>query len=143
MAVLTDIIIAHPADAPSIIAEWPAQKRWPAFETSGLDWLVLSDLALALKQPALSKAVDEQSPVASADETDGPWLYVVPTDLRDLIASIGLEDMPAVAKSWAIGEEAANRGLTEEVAQSLLMEIQKLAIRARAESKPMLVWISM
>lgn len=143
MAVLTDIIIAHPADALAIIAEWPTHKRWPALETSGIDWLVLSDLVLALRQPALSRSIDEQSPMVSVDETDGPWLYLLPSDLRDLMASIGPVDMPAVAKAWANGAEAVNRGLTEDVAKSLLVEIQKLAVRARLENKPMLLWISM
>lgn len=143
MAVLTDIIVAPTTEVPAIIAEWPGTKRWPVFETTGLDLLVLADLALALKRPIEATAIDEQTPAASADESEGPWLYVLPGGLRDSIAALGSSDIPAVADAWAKGEEAENRGLTTDIAERLLAQIQKLAAQARAEDKPLLLWMAM
>ncbi len=48
MVVLTDILVAPVHDTPAIISEWPGVKRWPAIEATGLDGLVLKDLAAAL-----------------------------------------------------------------------------------------------
>ena len=112
-------------------------------EATGLDLLVLADLALALKRPIEATAINEQTPAASADEAEGPWLYVLPVGLRDSIAAIGPADIPTVADAWAKGEEAENRGLTTDIAERLLAQIQKLAVQAHAEEKPLLLWISM
>lgn len=143
MAVLTDIIIAPAADVPAIIHEWPGKKRWSAFETSGLDWLVLADLASALLQPGIARSIEEQDPSAEADSSDGPWLYVLPTEFRDRIADIGATELDAVAAAWSGGEEASNRGLDTEPAKRLLLEIRRMAVQARSEQKPILLWVSM
>lgn len=143
MAVLTDIIIASTNDVPAIVADWPGEKRWPAFETSGLEYLLLSELAVALQRATLAHTIETLDPTVSVSETDGPWLYVVPTELRDLIAEVPPCEIGAVARRWSEGEEAVDRGLSHEDAERLILAIQKLAVKARGEGKPMLLWVSM
>lgn len=143
MAILTDIIVAQATDAPAIIAEWPGEKRWPALETTGLDYLLLSELAAALKEKALANTIETLDPSSSANEADGPWLYILPIELRDRMADLLPADVGAVATGWSKGEEAVNRGLAPADAERMVQAIQKLAIRARDEGKPMMLWISM
>ncbi|WP_105436354.1 hypothetical protein [Neorhizobium tomejilense] len=143
MAVLTDILVAPATDAPAIISEWPNSKRWPSLQTTGLDWLVLADLAEALGQAALARSIENLEASSSADETKGPWVYVLPTELRDHIASIASIDLSTIAEAWSDKEEAKARGLTAQDAQRLLLEIQPLAVSARDGQKPMLLWVSM
>ncbi|TDK31263.1 hypothetical protein E2F50_20175 [Rhizobium deserti] len=143
MAVLTDILVAPAADAPAIISEWPNSKKWPALQTTGLDWLVLADLAEALGQSALAQSIENLDPSSSADETQGPWVYVLPTELRDHIASIASSDLSTVAEAWSDKGEANARGLTAKDAERLLLEIQPLAVAARDSGKPMLLWVSL
>lgn len=143
VAVLTDILIAPEAEAPAIIAQWPASRGWPSLQTTGLDWLLLSDLANALNQPELAQSLEELGPSVSVDDANGPWIYVLPTGLRDAVAGIARDDLGAVAASWAEGEEATARDLTAQDAERLLVEIQALALRARGEQKPMLLWVSL
>lgn len=143
MAVLTDILIAPTHDAPAIIANWPGAKNWPGLQTTGLDALVLSDLAVALAQTTLATAIEELDPYSSADEANGPWLYVLPNELRDHLATLTADDLGPIAKSWSEQEEAIARGMTEEDAARLLSQIQSLAVTARNDQKPMLLWVSL
>ncbi|MGZ2506082.1 hypothetical protein EHI47_38925 [Rhizobium leguminosarum] len=143
MAVLTDIVIASANDAPAIIAQWPGSKMWPGLQTTGLDGLVLADLAEALGQVNLARSIEDLDPSAFADEANGPWVYVLPNELRDHLANIDASDLDRVAQVWAEKEEASARGLTAQDAQRLLLEIQPLAAVARDGQKPMLLWISM
>jgi hypothetical protein len=143
MAVLTDILIAPAHDAPAIIANWPGAKNWPGLQTTGLDALVLSELATALGQSTLATAIEELDPYTSADEANGPWLYVLPTELRDHLASLAADDLGPIARAWAQQEEATARGMTEDDAARLLSQIQSLAVTAQDGQKPMLLWISL
>lgn len=143
MAVLTDILIAPEHDVPAIVAQWPGAKNWPALQTTGLDWLILAELAEALDQAPLAQAMEQLDPASSADEVNGPWVYVLPMPLRDTIAALGPDRLGPVAKAWAGREEADAAGLTPADAERLLRDIHALAIRARDEGKPMLLWISL
>jgi hypothetical protein len=143
MAVLTDILIAPTQDAPAIIANWPVAKNWPGLQTTGLDALVLSDLAEALGQSALAIAIEELDPHSFNDEANGPWLYVLPNDLRDHLANLKADDLGPIARTWSQQEEAMARGMTEDDATRLLLQIQSLATTARNDQKPMLLWVSL
>lgn len=146
MAVLTDILIAPTQDAPAIIANWPGAKNWPGLQTTGLDALVLSDLAEALGQSALAIAIAiaiEELDPHSFKEANGPWLYVLPNDLRDHLANLKADDLGPIARIWSEQEEAIARGMTEDDAARLLLQIQSLATTARDDQKPMLLWVSL
>lgn len=142
MAVLTDILVAPEVDIPAIVEQWPGVKNWPSFQASGLDSLVLSDLAAALGRSALAQSVEEIDPASFRNEASGPWLYVLPAEFRDQIAAIPSDRTSAVAKAWSQGEEASDRGMTAQDAERLLVAIQGLATKARDEQKPMLLWVS-
>ena len=143
MAVLTDILMAPASEAPAIIAQWPAEKRWPAFQTTGLDWLVLADLAEALGQSRLAREIEGLRPSSFADERQGPWVYVLPTVFRDQIADMAPDETGVVAKSWGDKEETRERGLTPQIAEGVLRELRALATRARDGQQPLLLWISL
>lgn len=143
MAILTDIVVASANDAPAIIARWPGSKLWPGLQTTGLDGLVLADLAEAFGQVDLARSIEDLAPSAFADKANGPWVYVLPNELRDQLANIAASDLGKVAQIWANKEEASARGLTAQDAQRLLLEIQALAVVARDGQIPLLLWISM
>lgn len=143
MAVLTDILIAPEQDAPAIIDEWPASKSWPGLQTTGLDALVLAELADALGQSDLARSIEDLDPHSFKDEANGPWLYVLPNALRDHLANIPRDNLASTAKAWSEQEEASARGMTETDAERLLQQIQSLAVTARDSQNPMLLWISL
>jgi len=143
MAVLTDILIAPEHDVPAIMAEWPGAKKWLALETTGLDGLMLTELAEAFDQPVLARAIEDLAPSAAADEAAGPWVYVLPIDFRDRVAGISKPDLGTIAKSWAEREEASLMGLTPEIAEGLLRDLQNLATEAQAREEPLLLWVSL
>lgn len=142
MAVLTDILIAPPNDASAIVAQWPGSKNWPAFETTGLDALVLAELAEALDRPSLATAIRNLAPSAG-DNADGPWVFVLPTEFRDRIAGIPAGRIGALAQAWSDKEETRAGGLTSQAAEQLVLGLQALAARARDGQKPLLLWISL
>ena len=92
------------------------RKRWPALETSALDLLVLADLGLALEHGTHRLPSRERCRWLRSVQPM-PLLYLLPTALRDGIETIHPSDIPVLAKAWAEGEEAANRGLTAEIAK--------------------------
>lgn len=143
MAVLTDILIALPDDAPAIVAQWPGSKNWPAFETTGLSSLVLAELAQALGQARLGKAIQDLAPSSAGDKTDGPWVFVLPLEFRDRIAEIPESDIGKLAQAWSDGEEAGGSGLTPQAAEDLLRGLHALSARARDSQRPLLLWISL
>ncbi|AMU98501.1 hypothetical protein TP47_00350 (plasmid) [Xanthomonas citri pv. aurantifolii] len=143
MAVLTDILVAPAHDAPAIISEWPGEKRWPAIEATGLDGLVFEELAVALGHPRLAEAIQDLDPSSFADEANGPWVYVLPTELREQLVVLLPEDFARVSKAWSQGEEARGRGLTPEIAEGLLRQLHSLANRAHQEDRALLLWISL
>lgn len=143
MSVLTDILLAPVSEASQVLADWPRVKRWPAVAVPGLDTLVLEDLAVALGQEQVVQAIQELDPSCFDDEANGPWVYVLPMALRDSLATVAPHDVGKRAKAWAAGEEAGARGLTPLVAEGLLRELQALAVRARGEGLPMLMWMSL
>jgi hypothetical protein len=119
------------------------RQKLAGLQTTGLDALVLSDLAEALGQSALAIAIEELEPHSFKDEANGPWLYVLPNDLRDHLANLKADDLGPIARTWSQQEEAMARGMTEEDAARLLLQIQSLATTARNDQKPMLLWVSL
>lgn len=143
MSVLTDILLAPVSEAPRVLSDWPRDKRWPAVATPGLDTLVLEDLAVAMGREQLAQAIQELDPSCFDDEAQGPWIYVLPVALRDALATLAPQEVGKLAKAWSAGEEAGARGLTPLVAEGLLHALQALAVRARGEGLPMLLWMSL
>jgi hypothetical protein len=143
MAVLTDILVAPAHEAPAIVSEWPGEKRWPAIETTGLDALILEELAVALGNPLLAEAMQDLDPSSFGDQADGPWVYVLPMEFRNQIAGLSAEDYARVSKAWCEGEEASGQGLTLDIAEDLLRQLHTIAVRAREKNHPLLLWISL
>lgn len=143
MAVLTDLLVAPATDATAIIEEWPATRRWLAFQSTGLDTILLAELAEALAEPDLVDAIEALEPLAFADEAGGPWIYLLPEKLRDRLADLTGESIAEVASIWAGREQATNLGLSADIAQDLLHRMQDLASEARKSGHPLLLWISL
>lgn len=143
MAVLTDILVAPESDVPAIILQWPGTKSWAALESTGLDGIMLSELADALGDSKLAEEIAGLGPASFADEVSGPWVYVLPFGFRDQIADLPAPELEAMATAWAEREEAKAMGLSPQVAASLLSEIHSLAIAASKSGQPLLLWISL
>ncbi len=75
--------------------------------------------------------------------TEGPWLFQLPPTLVDQLAALSDTESVEVARRWAETPEwAAEPGPSRGAASTALREIRIIARRARAEGKPVLLWLS-
>jgi len=148
MGVLSDILIARPDEAASINASGGGhEQRWPTLASKGIDTIKLGTLSQILA----GRPVDDINTVAAfmlngvLDEAseDGPWVYQVPNDLTATIAAIDQTTTDQIAREWAATEEFKLSRWPADVVRQYLHDLIAYAMRARADGKSLLLWMSL
>jgi hypothetical protein len=146
MGVLSDVVALKKSEAQKV-----AQSLGPGEEFGGVSFRGLDPLNMSmLRWILLGKPVDGQGVVEDidlfellAEGEDGPWVYLIPNDMRDRLAELSQEEDDEVSKAmaakWCEQEELAGWELDDAV--GVLKELGDLADGSRYEDKVLMLWI--
>ena len=139
---LTDILIASKNEASTILEQYPQQKDWPSLELKGLDNIKLAALLEALGAAAEAPALEGEDCLV-ASHKDGPWVFVLPAALRDLLANLPDGEFRAVAERWAAHEELAFDEWSADDVEPGIGMLKEQAKKGVASGKDLLLWMSL
>lgn len=141
MGMLTDLIIAEPEMAQTIVQEYPQQQEWPVLQLKGVDNAALAALALAWGDTKLAETLEDGK--GFIGERDGPWVIVVPDRFRDRLAAVRTEDIPDLAGVWITQGDMPYGGWEKSDVEALLPELRNFAVEAVKLGKPLILWMSL
>jgi len=148
MGVLSDIIVADRGEAAAINAAGGAHLgQWACLESKGIDTVKLGTLWQILNH----RSADDVNAVATfmADgvldqrSEEGPWVYLVPEQLRSALASLDPPAQESAAAQWAATEEFALDGWLAADVEEYLGDLVEHARQASRAGKSLLLWMSL
>ena len=148
MGVLSDIIIAGRDEAADINAARRAHmNRWPCLDSKGIDTIKLGTLSQIIADGPLDD-IDAISTFMTTDELDaasdeGPWIFLVPEQLKFSLAAMVRDVEMDVAQKWAATEEFALGGWDLADVSEYLHGLIAHARRACFADKSLLLWMSL
>jgi hypothetical protein len=148
MGVLSDIIIAEPDEAAAInAARGTHLNRWPCLESKGIDTIKLGTLSQIMAGRPVED-IDAISTFMTDDMLDqgsdeGPWIFLVPEQLKLSLAAINKDAEEEIARKWACTEEFALGGWDVTDVEEYLHDLIAHAGRAREAGKSLLLWMSL
>ena len=149
MGMLSCVLIAPKTDAKMIAESSEPTQTWEGVDWKSVDhikfctlWVILEGGALP-DVPAVQAKIDQMELLHQVSE-DGPWVFLIPCHLRDLIAECSAEEdhkIKSLAQAWGSTEEF--EGWDAEDVLKLLEDITVLADTGRLEDKELMLWLSM
>jgi hypothetical protein len=140
---LTNIIVAAPAEAEAIASHSSHAGKWSCLELKGLDNSKLAALCGALDAHEEAIALEGEDYLLCATEKSGPWVFQLPGKLRDGLADLRPEQLSKVAERWVSGEELRYEGWSALDMIPLVRALQQLASHAIASNKELILWMSL
>ena len=141
MGLLTDVLVASPSEAEAICAELGHSKKWPCWQSKGVDNLVFSDLLRTLGADADAKALRGEGRLIYVKDKGGPWVFHLPDVLPVFLAKLEDDEIPELAERWLQGEEAGDGGAPVEDIALALKELRALSKQAVVANKTLLLWM--
>ena len=149
MAMITNLVVASKSDA-KLIAETPVPtKKWQGLEGKTVEHIKFCTLWVILEGgklpdvPAVQARINQMEVLHQVSE-DGPWVFLIPRLLRDLIAGCSAKEESktnAIATAWGLTEEFES-WKAEEVSK-VFKDIVVLGSAAKSEDKELMLWIRM
>jgi hypothetical protein len=144
---LTDLIAANPEEADAVLSTQGHASVWPTLEGKSVDHVKLACLAFILRglPPDGGPVIEYMkrfNELGDAGE-DGPVMYQLPADLVALLGAIQSDQFPALGTAWANLEEARRDGWSVAETTAFLRELSAFAASAQAQSKGILLWLSL
>jgi hypothetical protein len=142
---LIDLIAAPAEDARVMLSTSGHANIWPTLEATTVDHVKLASLAFILKGKSLEDApiveyVQTFQRLADGGE-EGPWIDLVPATLVEDLATLGEEQMEAVANEWANSEAAKRDRWDAKHVASFLRELSAFAASALTQGRDVLMWL--
>lgn len=148
MGFTVDYVIADVKQAQSVLEAPDPTARWPGIQIDPIDPAKLATLrAILLGKPIpelpLQAAEREFKELAASGEA-GPWVLLLPDDLIKALAKLDAQTLAKVVDRWLETDEFQDDGnwAAEEVTE-MLRALQKLALDAKKQGKPMLMYVSL
>ena len=143
LGVLTDIVVADASEASAVAADGDRLRTWPGVDAKGVDSVKLAILwGLLSNDPSKANAgADFETLHEIPDE--GPWVFRVPEELVQLLASLDDAGAASTAVAWAKAEEFVLDGWNAAAVRSILSELRTLARKTLSGRKSMLMWMSL
>ncbi|MBV1775356.1 hypothetical protein KSF73_06470 [Burkholderiaceae bacterium DAT-1] len=142
---LTDLIIARPDEADTVLHATGHATIWSTMEMRGVDAVKLCALREVLKgaPERAAQASDEMDKfqVLATEGDDGPWIHSVPADLVDVLAALPDTQFERVAKAWAEAPECKLDRWQAEDLIDVLRGLNQFAENAQAQGKGWLLWV--
>jgi hypothetical protein len=141
MGVLTDVVVADRRDARRVLKSDCPSRDFGGLDAKGLDPVKLGTLHAILTGGGYEPGF--MSDTLCAGGRDGPWVYEVPADLVQQLATLTPRRRAAVGKEWAATEEFSPEfdDWPAGAVQQVLRELAALCKRAVDEDKAVLVWM--
>ena len=144
MGVLTDFVVANPADAERVGSSAGPGRDFGGMEAKGIDIVKLGRLhAILAGEPYDLSFHGPSSALRYAVGDEGPWVFEVPSNLVERLAGLNAGDLHSVAIAWAQTEEFSSKygRWSPEAVHAVLGEFASLCHRAVAERKAILMWM--
>jgi hypothetical protein len=135
--VISTLTLAPITQAQDIAANGVAAGSM-SVDTGGLDsaaFMSLHAQALRIDWEPLLPLYD---PVASAS-ANGPWVFVIPEQLRSHLARLDEQSARDLATLWAECQELQDDGVSREEAHEILLGV----VSAARHGGPLLLWLSL
>lgn len=145
MSQITDILVAAPSEATEICTAFGrVLKRWPHWQTGGVDNLLIADLLTALGAEADAKALRGEGQLIHMESKEGPWVFHLPDALPALLAKLEDEQIRGVVERWMQGEQLSfdRRARAEDVEQAV-QKLRDLSRQAVTANKSLLLRVSL
>ena|ERR1043166_2025111 len=146
MGVLSDLVVASVVEARSVVDSTAPSQKWPGCDCKGLDTIKLASLWLLLEGESLGveNVVDRSERISLAAEKspEGPWVFVLPDELRDELSALsdfGDEKVSNVTAGWAATEELDGWEFSD--VSELLEDLMYYADTAKSAGKQLLLWM--
>ena len=149
MGMLSSALIAPKADAKLMAESTAPAQKWQGVDWKSVDHIKFCTLCVILDGgklpdvPAVQARINQMELLHQVSE-NGPWVFLIPRALRDLMAGCStVEDykVKSIAEAWGASEEFSS-WKAEDVFK-LLEDITGLADTARLEDKELMLWLSM
>jgi hypothetical protein len=141
MALLTDIVVALPAEAEAVATALRPATRWPCLEFKGVDNAVMADLLSALGAEAEARSLVGTQRLLSMKGDQGPWVFHLPDVLMTLLNDLDDRAIPELARRWAQGE-LAHAGVEASDVEPGIHMLHDFARQAMAANKSLLLRMS-
>lgn len=142
MGIMTDFVIADPADAERVCESGPSEPEFEWFEAKGIDGHQVAVLLAA----ASGRPFDPTAPLPRSllfslamGGEDGPAVYQVPPELVERLASLDPAGLAVVADRWA----ADPSGVGRDGAAYMVPGLAALCRRAREQGKAVLLSVAL
>jgi hypothetical protein len=146
MGVLTDFVVASPAEAKRVGDSANPLKQFAGVDAKGIDQVTMGTLyAILLGTPDTPEFMIDEASLLYTASNDGPWVQRVPQDMVDRLAKLSDDDIPKVAEEWVKTEEfdPMYSSWTPTTLVWFLRALVVLSRKAVAEDKAMLMWTSL
>jgi hypothetical protein len=146
MGVLSDMVIADKSEAEAIGASSNPTAEWDGAAWKTIDPVKLGKLWSILK----SEPIELDGVMANVHRIqllhevsdDGPWVYLLPDELRDALADLSGDEpdvMQKTANIWGGTEEL--RQWDQSDVEGVLQEMADLADTAQLKDKSLRLWV--
>lgn len=141
---LTDFVVANRADAQLVCDSTCPSEEFLGMDAKGIDTVKLGTLNAILTGTEFDPQFVSRDELATGGE-DGPWVFEVPTDFVHRLAVLDAEQLRAAAVQWAKTEEFSSEycNWSPEEVHQMLQDLTRLSVRAVAERKSVLMWMSL
>lgn len=139
---LSDLIIASRNEAQDILTGRVGDPRWRRTDVKGMDYIKVAQLAKILFG---AKQCDEYMPtlLAQAEGGEGPWVFLISSQVVNAIAAIDGSQTSAIGAKWAREEEWVLDRCSAEQVGGYLRLLCESARAATQQGLDLLMWLSL
>ncbi|MBI4579964.1 MAG: hypothetical protein HY718_09700 [Planctomycetes bacterium] len=141
---LTEIFAATESELKGMDLGLSPLGRFPTLESWGVQPLMIAQLQAILEESDLkdTDCVLERTaePLRVAGD-EGPWVYPVPTSMRDALAGADVDGIRPVADQWFATEEWRLEDWPREAFDEWLDELLELAEEAIEADRQLYLWV--
>lgn len=146
MGVLTDLIVADRNQAKALL-DFRNLSKVEVTDVKGFDqvkgatlWLLLLGKETPLDFDETMSFVDRFESAADGGE-EGPWIFLIPKELRDLIQEVDDARLPQILKAWMSTEEFMD--YDEEIPRHYFDALYNASATAEMDDKDLLFRIAL
>lgn len=138
MGVLTDFIAASPTEIRTLEPGALPAETLDTFQAKGVDTVKVDLLVAALTGRPLDQVLD-CGELVGEPAPEGPWIFRLPGELKELLAGLDPSDLDGLAERWSTTEDFD--GWRQDEVLHVLRELVAIAGRAHAEGKNLYHWV--
>jgi len=140
---ITDFVIADVGSGMELGQDINPGLACPTIQTKGVDNIKLATLSCSISGVDYSDVLQSSFKLVGGDEDDGPWVYELPSEFLQSLASIDKSQLGLIAKRWLLTEELQMDRWSLDDANHCITELSVHANKAIQSGKSMYLWMAM